>query len=230
MRRILILLVLPVCSVCAQDISKVHFVRASGEATVTAKPDRAQISIGVVTRAATAQAASAQNATETTQVIDSLKSALGTNGEIKTTGYSISPQYDYSNQGHPPRVTGYEASNTVLVTDDDLSTLGKIIDAATSSGANNINGISFMLRDETPIRQKALTEATERARANAETIARALNLHVTGVLQAEPTEMPTFRPMPVAEPMMAVAKAVPTPIEAGNLNVNARVTVVLQVE
>jgi uncharacterized protein len=227
MRRI-ILFVLTLLPIYGQDVSKVHFVRASGEATVTAKPDRAQISIGVITRAATAQAAAAQNAEETTQVINSLKSALGTNGEIKTSGYSISPQYDYSNQGHPPKLTGYEASNTVLVTDDDLSGLGKVIDAATSSGANNINGISFTLRDETPVRQKALVEATEKARANAETIAHALNLRVTGVLQAEPTEMPVIRPMPMM--MQAKVAAAPTPIEAGNLDVTARVTVVLQVE
>lgn len=228
MRRILLFAFVPLFSAYAQDLSKVHFVRASGEATVTAKPDRAQISIGVVTRAPTAQAASAQNAQETMQVIQSLKSALGTNGNVRTTGYSISPQFDYSNQGHPPKVTGYEASNTVLVTEDDLPALGKVIDAATSAGANNINGISFMLRDDTAIRQKALVEATEKARANAETIARALNLHVTGVLQAEPTEMPVFHPMPTA--MLASAKAMPTPIESGSLDVNARVTVVLQVE
>ena len=228
MRPIFLLFVLALFPLYGQDMSKVHFVRASGEATVTAKPDRAQISIGVVTHAATAQAAAAQNAEETTQVIHSLKSALGANGDVKTTAYSISPQYDYGNQGHPPKLAGYEASNTVLATEDDLSSLGKVIDAATSSGANNINGISFTLRDENPVKQKALVEATDRARANAETIARALNLHVTGVLQAEPTEMPVFRPMPMA--MQAKIAAVATPIEAGNLDVSARVTVVLQVE
>lgn len=229
MRRFLVSLILALPPLYAQDVSKVHFVRASGEATITAKPDRAQISIGVVTHAATAQAASAQNATETTQVIDSLKAALGNKGEIKTTGYSISPQYNYNNDGHPPKVTGYEASNTVLVTDDDLSGLGKVIDAATSSGANNINGISFMLRDETAARQKALIEATDRARANAETIAHALNLHIAGVLQAEPNEMPSFRPIPLTQSVQVKAVA-PTPIEAGNLDVTARVTVTLQVE
>ncbi len=228
MRRTTLLFLIPLFSLYAQDVSKVHFVRASGEATITAKPDRAQITIGVVTRAATAQAASAQNATETTQVIDSIKRSLGSNGDIKTTGYSISPQYDYSN-GHAPKLTGYEASNSVLVTDNDLSTLGGVIDAATSSGANSVNGISFTLRDETPVKEKALVEATNRAKVNAETIAHALNLHVTGVLQAEPVEMPSFRPVPVAMAAMQ-AKAAPTPIEAGSLDVTARVTVVLQVE
>ena len=69
----------------AQDIAKVHFVRATGEATVTAHPDRAQISIGVLTQASTAQAAATANATQTTQVIDSIKRTLGEGGELKTT-------------------------------------------------------------------------------------------------------------------------------------------------
>jgi len=213
----------------AQEISKVHFVRASGEVTIKAKPDRAQISIGVTTQAHTAQEASTQNANETTQVLDAIKRALGKNGEVKTTGYSISPQYDYSN-GHAPKITGYQANNTVLVTDDDLSSLGSVIDSATGSGANNVNGISFTLRDDTAVRAQALQEAALRARANAETIARALNLRVTGVLQAEPTEMPVVQPRPM--PMMsAMAKtAAPTPIESGDIDIHANVTVVLEVQ
>ncbi|MBV8072150.1 MAG: SIMPL domain-containing protein [Acidobacteriaceae bacterium] len=230
MRRMLLLFLFSFLSVYAQDISKVHFVRASGEATIDAKPDRAQLSIGVMTQAATAQAAAAQNATGTTQVIDSLKRALGPEGQIKTSGYAISPQYAYDD-GHPPRLTGYQASNTVLVTDDNLANLGKVIDAATSAGANNVNGISFSLRDETEVKQKALVEAAQRAKANAETIARALNLRVTGILQAEPTEMPVIRPMPMAMAVEGIQpRAQPTPIESGNLNITAHVTVVLQVE
>ena len=98
----------------AQDsAAKVHFIRASGEATVRAKPDRAQISIGVVTQAPTAQTASAQNATQTCGRTGRMKRGLGSSGEIKTSGYSISPQYQYTN-GRPPKITGYQASNTVL--------------------------------------------------------------------------------------------------------------------
>src|SRR3954452_1357375 len=96
----------------AQDsAAKVHFIRASGEATARAKPARAQISIGVVTQAPTAQAASAQNATQTSAVLDAVKRGLGSSGEIKTSGYALSPQYQYAN-GRPPKITGYQASNT----------------------------------------------------------------------------------------------------------------------
>ena len=93
--KLLCLLLLPLMSI-AQDLAKVHYVRATGQATISAKPDRAEISIGVVNQSSTAQAAASANATQTTQVIDSIKRTLGSGGELRTSGYSISPQYQYT--------------------------------------------------------------------------------------------------------------------------------------
>jgi len=211
----------------AQD--KTHFVRATGEATVSAHPDRAQISIGVLTQASTAQAAATANATQTTQVIDAIKKTLGESGELKTTGYSISPQYQYTT-GRSPKITGYQASNTVLIVVNELSLLGKVIDAASDSGANNINGVSFSLKDETHARNQALAEAASKARAAAESIAKALNVHVVGVLQAETAQTPTFRPLNRSFAAMAAPQAMPTPIEPGDLDIQATVTVTLEVQ
>lgn len=205
-------------------------VRASGEATVTAKPDQAQISIGVVTDAHTAEDASAQNARQTSVALSAIKSSIAAHGEVKTTGYSISPQYDYS-AGHAPRLTGYQARNTVLVTLDDLSLTGKVVDAATGSGANNIEGISFSLRDDYAVRSEALAKAAARARGNGEAIAKALGLHVVGVLRADTEQAPIVRPIPMASfTAMAKAERAPTPIEPGTLDIHATVIVTLQVE
>lgn len=231
--RVTIFLLASCClAAAAQDSAgKVHFIRASGEATVHAKPDRAQISIGVITQAPTAQAASAQNATQTSAVLDAVKRALGSNGEIKTSGYSISPQYQYTN-GRPPKITGYQASNSVLATVDDLSLTGKVIDAASDAGANNVTGISFSLRDDNAIRAQALAEAALKARSAADAIAKALNVRITRVLEADTTEAPIVRPMNKAFAMMSegAAPRAPTPIEPGDLDVRASVTVSFEVQ
>ena len=234
MKLPLVTMLLAACSfpATAQDkAAKVHSIRASGEATVRAKPDRAQITIGVVTQAPTAQAAAAQNATQTTAVLDALKRSLGANGEIKTSGYSISPQYQYAN-GRPPKITGYQANNSVLTTVNDLSLTGKIIDAANEAGANDITGISFSLRDDSAIRAQALADAAGKARSAAEAIAKALNLRITGVLEADTTEAPIVRPMYKAFSMAAegAAPRAPTPIEAGDIDVRASLTVTFEVQ
>lgn len=224
--------VLLASTMSAQDMAKLaHVVRASGEATITAKPDRAQVTIAVLTQSSTAQAASAKNATQTAQVLDAIKRALGANGQVTTTGYSISPEYQYSQNGSPAKVTGYNASNTVLVTVDDLSLVGNVIDKATSAGANNINNIAFMLRNDEPVRTQALAEAAAKARASAEAIAKALNLRVVGVMSAEATEAPTVRPIfAQAKATAQMNTAAPTPIETGTLDIHAGVIVSLQVE
>jgi uncharacterized protein len=230
--RLLSLSLLVVCCIPAQDTAKLpHVVRASGDATVTAKPDRAQITIGVLSQAPTAQAASAQNATQTTAVVDAVKRALNGNGQIKTTEYSIAPDYQYSKDGSASKVIGYHASNTVLATVDDLSLVGKIIDTATHAGANNINGIAFTLRNDEAVRAQALGEAAAKARTNAEAIAKALNLQVLGVFSAETTEAPIVRPLFAQAKATAQVNAVaPTPIEAGTLDIHASVVVTLQVQ
>ena len=157
----------------AQDAAKVHFVRASGEATVSVKPDRAEVTVGVSTHAASAQAAASENAAQSSQVVSAIKRVLGTGGQVKTSGYSLNPQYDYQN-GRAPHLNGYEATNSVIATIDDLPLLGKVIDAATGTGANHVNGITFSLRDSSAIRTQALAEAATRAQNNAEAIAKAL--------------------------------------------------------
>jgi uncharacterized protein YggE len=230
-RVVLIAMLLPFAA-SAQEARRIPpVVRATGEATVTAKPDQAHISIGVNNQAPTAEAASSQNATETSQVLDAIKRTLGTKGEVKTAGYSVSPNYTYPKDGAPPKIAGYNASNTVSITVNDLSLVGKLIDTATQAGANNISGISFTLRDDTAVRAQALGEAAAKARANAEAIAKALNLDVVGVLDAQASEAAPIRPlnMEAAPRMLAMAKA-PTPVETGSLDVHASVIVTLEVK
>ena len=116
------------------------------------------------------------------------------------------------------------------VTVDDLALLGKVIDAATATGANNVNGISFKLKDASAVRAQVLGDAAVRARANAEAIAKALGVQVAGLLSAEPSEVPTIRPMMKSFVAgAALADRVATPIEAGDLDIHATVTVMLEV-
>lgn len=206
-----------------------QIVRATGEATLTAKPDQARLSVGVITDAATAEEAMQKNATQTTMVLDALKKIVASNGEIKTSNYSVSPQYKYE-QGHSPEITGYQASNTVEVTLNDLSLIGKVIDGAGHAGSNNINSIAFTLKNDQAVREKVIAEATRQARANAEAIAQALNVRVVGLASAETVEAGNPRPM---QPMFAMARQAmpaPTPVETGTLEVHATVSVTLEVE
>ena len=212
-----------------QDAPKnAHLVRALGEATVTAKPDRAEISISIGTQAPTAQAAAAQNAADTTQVLDSLKRVLGSGGQVKTSGYSVGPDYQFSKNGAPRKVSGYHAANRLSVTVDELPLVGKVIDVASQSGATTIGGLSFTLRNDDAVRAQALAEAATKARSAAEAIAKALDLHVTGILEATSTDAAPVAPMPRFG-SVAESVEVQTPIEAATIEIHASVIVTLEV-
>jgi uncharacterized protein YggE len=106
-----------------------------------------------------------------------------------------------------------------------------IIDTATKSGANTIQGINFTLKDENAARAQALQPAARQARSSAESIASALGLRVIRVVSAEEGQQPPIRPFQERAMMAqaAMADAPPTPVEPRSIEVHAMVTVTLEV-
>lgn len=212
----------------AQDVTQtsVPSVTAHGEAIVQAKPDRVEIQIGVVTQAQTAEAAGAQNSKQTSDVLAAIKKSLGTSAEVKTSSYSLQPQYNYRPNAKPT-ITGYQAMNTVEVTSADLTSTGKVIDAATGAGANNIQSVQFSVKDEGAARADALRLAAQKARASAEAMAAGLGMKLGRVLRISDSE--PVRVFPAQRQVMMEAmqsKAAPdTPIEPGTVRIHAMVNI-----
>ena len=206
-------------------------IQVSAEAVVTAKPDQAQIDVGVVTQAATAQAASAENAQRVDATVAAIRKILPAGGEIKTIGYSLNPIYRYPKEGGTPAITGYSASNVVQVTTGDLGGVGRVIDAATTSGANTIRQLQFTLKDDQAVQLKALSDAAARAKSKAQAMASALGLKILRVLRAEEqggiVRPPGERLYPMAAGVSTPAP--PTPIEAGTVEVRATVTLTVEI-
>jgi uncharacterized protein YggE len=219
-KSLIALLLLIASTLPAQLQPRRPVVRASGEATVAARPDQVKVSVGVTTQARTAQEAAEQNATITNQVLEALRGLVGPTGEIRTTNYSMSPVYGST----PPTrtITGYQANNTVEVTLNNTSLAGRAIDVATGAGATNVIGLRFSLRDPQPIRLQALRQATMQAKVNAEAIATGLGLKVGTVLVAQEGG----QVIPFTETRLAASGAgASTPIEVGDVDVRAYVSI-----
>ena len=125
---------------------------------------------------------------------------------------------------------GYTVSNVVQVRLDDLRRIGPAIDAATHAGSNNVQDIRFALRDEDVPRSEALRKAALSARQDAETLAGALGLKVVRVLsvsEQSPAVGPIFPQVRQFAAKMAAAPA--TPVEAGTIDVDANVTLTVEV-
>lgn len=206
-------------------------VSAQGSATVSRSPDRAVVLFGCSTQAETSAKAQNDLNVAMDRVLKAVK-ALNLPGlVVQTSGLSLSPMFDYSGQGdgRPPRITGYRASNTVRAQVDDVSKVGAIIDAAIAAGANELQGISFELKDDKEARREALTRAAQDARQKAETLAAALGMRLEGVVEAQ-VGSPVMRPFYAARGMAMEmqAAAAPTPVEPGEVQVQAEVTVIFR--
>lgn len=133
----------------------------------------------------------------------------------------MSPAYDRPQDGQAPKVTGYQAQNTVTVRVRDLDRLGAMLDGLVSAGANEIYGIAFGLQDpqaaEDEARRAAIAEAVRRAGIMAEAAGVKLGpiIAITDA-QASVGPQPRFRAM--AEASMGA------PIKRGEMAVSQQAT------
>ena len=191
---------------------------AYGEVKVA--PDQATINFGVVTEAPTAQEAMAQNAQQMTRVVAALRRAGIAERDIQTSGLNLSAQYDYQ-QNEPPRLRGYQAANRVTVTINDLSKVGTTADAVVTAGVNQIDGISFGLKDPKAAEDQARVLAVRALQDKARLYAQALGVDLGPVRSL--TEGGGYAPQPRPEVMYARvamdAGGASTPVSAGELTV-----------
>ncbi|ABL70025.1 SIMPL domain-containing protein [Paracoccus denitrificans] len=197
----------------------------TGAGQATTQPDMATITLGVSTRAATAAEAMAQNAEQQAKVIETLKAEGIEARDIQTSGLNLSPVMDYSDQGQPPKLTGYGAQNSVTVRVRDIAGLGPVLDKLVASGANEISGIAFSREDMAEAEDQARTEAVAEARRRAEVMADAAGMRLGRLLSLSDVQM-GGGPRPMMAMRAEAASAADTPIEAGELAVSANVTAV----
>jgi uncharacterized protein YggE len=203
-------------------------ITVNGEATISAEPDQAQIDIGVVTQARSAPEASKDNAERLSRVLAEVKKLLGKGDEVKTSGYSLTPNYRYP-QGGKPEIVGYTASNTVRIKTNTLDLVGKLIDTSMQAGANNVNRLVFTLKDEQGAQLEALRQASAKAKVKAEAVAASLGLKVVkiaSITEGERTIQPIFRQAMSAR---AEAAQAPTPVEPGTVEVRSTVSLTAEV-
>ena len=198
----------------------------SSRAEARKAPDIATFSAGVVTQAADGNAALRQNAEQMNRVLAAIKAAGVADKDVQTSGISLNPQYRYE-ENQPPRITGYQASNTVNVKLREVAKMGKVLDALVASGANQVNGPSFGIDDPEPLYDRARLDALKAARARAETYAGALGVRVRRIVSI--SEGGAAMPSPM--PRMAMMKAEAydsTPVAAGESSVPVNLDVVFE--
>lgn len=215
--------------VAAEDVLRTISVSGMGE--VSARPDEATITLGVVSQARTAQDALRANSQAMQEVFDQMDELGIAEEDIRTSNFSINPQYTPYRQdsNEPRRIISYQVSNMVTVLFDDLEDLGPGLDAIVSSGANQFHGISFSISETDKLMEDAREAAVADARARAETLAEAAGVTLGRVLSINEGGFSTPQPMYMARTEMAFAPS-DVPIASGSQTISSSVSMVFEIE
>ncbi|HOY55906.1 MAG TPA: SIMPL domain-containing protein [bacterium] len=207
-------------------------VSATGK--VFAKPDIANLTVGIKTEPkATAAEAAKDNTKKMNEIIEALKKMDIEEKDIKTTNYSLNPVYDWSSDRQVLR--GYEISQNVTVKIRDLDKIGEAIAKTTEKGANQVGNINFTIDDEFELKAEARDGAIEKAKTKAEEIARKTGMKLGKIINVYENQV--YVPGPVNYLAKDVAQGLgreesisaPT-IQTGENEVSVEVTVVWEVK
>lgn len=196
-------------------------ITVTAQGSVTAEPDVAYLSAGVVSEAETARDALAKNATAMAKLIDGLK-ALGLAAQdMQTSALNVEPRYTLGKDNRTQTLSGYRVTNQLHLIIRDLKRMGEIVDQSISLGANQLGRVTFEVSNADALKDDARKAAMVNARRRAELYAAAGGVQLGQIIRIfeEPIEARTT-PMGVQR---ALSGAVP--IEPGSRTLSTEVQV-----
>ena len=141
-----------------------------GEGQASAVPDKARLSVGVVTSSTNVREAAAANRSSMQKMLQALADLGVEERDMATSNFSI----HYENPR--PKVEGHEGqyrvSNMLRVELSDFEQVDSVLEEVVRAGANQIWGVEMVVSDVEALAVQARAKAVERARAKAEELAR----------------------------------------------------------
>lgn len=211
----------------AQDAGR-RTITVSGHGLISASPDTVDITLGVQSQAKSASDALTANTQSMQKLFTELKAGGVEEKNIQTSQFSVNPVYSRSKNNEPAVITGYRVTNTVNVTITEIDKLGNLLDVVVKAGGNRINGIRFSIADASALLDKAREEAIKNAVHKAKLYVGAAGVALGQILSIQESGSHAPQPMFMRAAKMEMDSAVP--IAAGEQNISANVTLVIELE
>ncbi|UCG13013.1 MAG: SIMPL domain-containing protein [Deltaproteobacteria bacterium] len=218
---ILLLLITFVPMTFAEEESGLSTIEVVGTGKILARPNLATISLSVETNAREAEQAIKENAARTKQLLHALKRIVKANGRLTTSDFTLSPIYEKEKRLHP---TGFRVRNMITLQTKSLENVGTYIDEASKMGASRIASLTFSNDNEKQLRKEAAAEAVRQAIKSAEILGKAAGLTIKRISKI------SYAPSAPVRPYRSEASftAIRTPIEVGDISIEARVNVIFE--
>lgn len=196
-----------------------------GEGKVDVVPDTAEVSAGIVVQDAKTVQEAEQKINEVNNKIIAAAIALGIPKEdIKTSNYSISPDYRFEPAGGRSTQNTYTGNATVTIKVKDANKVSGVISAATTAGANQVYNAGFSVDDPGKFREQARSKAIQNAKEQAQKLASQLGIRLGKIVNI--VESTPETPMPFMEKRLAIPQkgGLSPNIEPGTQTISSTVT------
>lgn len=225
-----------------KDIPPQSTIVISGKGEIVVIPDTAQFSFSVISQASTVDGAQVSATKKINTALAALKNFGVEEKDIKTTGYNISPRYEYSKVGVPCTewgcppgkqvLVGYEVSQSISVKVRKIADAGKILSKLGETGVSDISGLTFSLDKEDATKDGAREKAITDAKTKAETLAKQLGVSLVRIVNfSESGNYPIYYAKTmVADGRGGGPEVAPTPdIPVGENTIISNVTITYEI-
>jgi uncharacterized protein YggE len=162
-----------------------------GEGKVEVIPDTAYIDLGiVVNKANSVEEAQKQIDSINNKIINAMQKLGIKKGNVKTSNYSIYPNYLYENGQNI--IDGYNGNVTVTVKVTNPTLASKVVSEGTANGANQVQGTRFVVDEPNKYRAEAREKAIKNAKEQAAKIAQDLGIRLGKVVNLIETTPGTY--------------------------------------
>jgi len=210
-------------SVNQTTTNKTDLFTVSGTGKVSITPDIGRVTVGIQESGTTVKDAQNKMNTVINAVSEAIKKLGIDKKDIKTTNYSVNPDYDYTDRKQ--RIVGYNASTNLEIIVREMDKANSVIDTATANGANTVGGLSFDVEDKTKAQNEARKEAVADAKKKAEEASKVAGFNLGKMLNYQESFNGDITPRPY---LMAAAKgledSVQTAVEPGSKELTVTVT------
>ena len=195
----------------------------SATGTASGAPDMAVVTVGVVGAGVDAQEAMTANSTQMQSVFDVLTDHGIAAEDITTSGLSLNPRYDHSNNsGKTPKVLGYIVQNQIAVTIHEVDEVGAVLDKMIKAGANAVQSVHFDIKDKSALESMARKDAAAKVQVIAQDYAAALGTDIVGIVSV--SQNSHFPGPEMQMRKMAMESAVPVSADDVDVTVTLNVT------
>jgi uncharacterized protein YggE len=196
----------------------------TGTARIAARPDLAVVELTVEATKPTAAAALADVSGRVEELTRSLVT-IGIPEADRVTGGFVTHEHTEWQRDRTVHL-GYRCASTTVVRVRTLDLLGAVLGSAVEEVGADVGGPTWVVEPDNPGRLESYRQAALDARRRAEAFASALGLTLGEVLEITDTPvLSVHRPEPMMARAAMTTEAAAVPIDTGDVEVGARVTV-----